>query len=190
MPSQNIQGSASKSEKSKNPDNFLADSQKSSLKFDTSEAMQQVKKLVPSLLEQMGSRNFVLRLTNFSNASFASILNKNRRRPPSQSIPSSNEYSANKKNLPSKVTTRPYRAPEIILGLNLTPNIDVYSMGCIFFELYCKKLLFDPVGSQDFSRDEDHLAQILELRVLDQDISREDLKFLKSSPRFSVIIFQ
>ena len=140
----------------------------------------------PSLAERMGSLEFALRLTNFSNSSFVANINKNRRKMPSQTIQNSSEFNPNKKNTRGTVTTRPYRAPEVILGLALTPMIDVYSAGCVVYELHCRKLLFNPLGSQNYSKDEDHLAQIMELRVNDQEIARSDSEFLKTSPKFSV----
>ena len=42
------------------------------------------------------------------------------------------------------ISTRPYRAPEVILGLPWTTKADMFSMGCIFYEIYVGgKPLFD-----------------------------------------------
>lgn len=41
------------------------------------------------------------------------------------------------------VSTRHYRAPEVILGLGWMYPADMWSMGCILFELFSGKLLFD-----------------------------------------------
>ncbi|KAF6818364.1 protein kinase [Colletotrichum musicola] len=41
-------------------------------------------------------------------------------------------------------TTRPYRAPEIILGLGWSFPCDIWSIGCILVEFYTGKVLFQP----------------------------------------------
>uniref|UniRef100_A0A915D2B2 Stress-activated protein kinase JNK n=1 Tax=Ditylenchus dipsaci TaxID=166011 RepID=A0A915D2B2_9BILA len=40
------------------------------------------------------------------------------------------------------VVTRYYRAPEVILGIGYSANVDVWSIGCIFAELIVGKVLF------------------------------------------------
>jgi serine/threonine-protein kinase SRPK3 len=61
------------------------------------------------------------------------------------------------------ITTRQYRAPETIAGCKFTEKADIWSLGCIIFELLTGDYLFDPKGSENFSKDEDHLALIVEL---------------------------
>lgn len=63
------------------------------------------------------------------------------------------------------VGTRYYRAPEVILGLNITTAYDIWSVGCLLFELITNDVLFYPhaYNSWKISRDEDHLALIVEL---------------------------
>ncbi|KAG5510546.1 hypothetical protein JKF63_06843 [Porcisia hertigi] len=41
------------------------------------------------------------------------------------------------------VSTRHYRSPEVILGLGWMYSTDMWSMGCIIYELYTGKLLYD-----------------------------------------------
>lgn len=64
-----------------------------------------------------------------------------------------------------KMTTRPNRAPEIILEMACNEKIDVWSAGCLFFKLFSLEDLFKPRASISgfFRRDDDHLAQIIEL---------------------------
>ena len=62
-----------------------------------------------------------------------------------------------------ELQTRYYRAPEVILGLYYTEKIDVWSIGCIIYELYTGRILFDPDKDKDFSRDFHHLYLIEEL---------------------------
>ena len=62
-----------------------------------------------------------------------------------------------------EIQTRYYRAPEVIMGLHYTEKVDVWSIGCIIFELYTGRILFDPDKDKDFSRDFHHLYLIEEL---------------------------
>ena len=41
------------------------------------------------------------------------------------------------------VQSRPYRAPEVILGCSFGPKIDIWSLGCLIAELRLEHLLFD-----------------------------------------------
>lgn len=55
---------------------------------------------------------------------------------------------------------RAYRAPEIILGCYYSPAIDIWSIGCIFYELLTGEPLFQVRRTAALTRDEDHLAQV------------------------------
>jgi len=44
------------------------------------------------------------------------------------------------------IQTRPYRSPEVVLGLPWGPKADVFSMGCVIFEVGCGAKLFDGVN--------------------------------------------
>ena len=60
--------------------------------------------------------------------------------------------------------TRQYRAPEIILGINFNETVDIWSLGCIVFELITGDCMFEPRQKNNtFSKDDDHLAQFIEL---------------------------
>ncbi|RLV90131.1 Protein kinase dsk1 [Spathaspora sp. JA1] len=64
----------------------------------------------------------------------------------------------------NQIQTRQYRSPEIILGYKKWgSSTDIWSIGCIIFELITGDFLFDPHDGKYFNRDEDHLAQIIEL---------------------------
>ena len=94
------------------------------------------------------------------------------------------------KDTRSTVTTRPYRAPEVILSMSYGKMIDIWSAGCLFFNLYCYEQLFLPQESEHFTIDEDHLAQILELRNNDEIEIQADNNFLKSAPKFKVFFLR
>lgn len=61
------------------------------------------------------------------------------------------------------IQTRQYRAPEVILGHAWGALADVWLVGCLVFELLTGDYLFDPRDSPDFTKDDDHLAQVMEL---------------------------
>jgi len=44
-----------------------------------------------------------------------------------------------------------------------TSSADMWSLACIVFELLTGDLLFDPRAGEGYERDEDHLAQCVEL---------------------------
>jgi len=61
------------------------------------------------------------------------------------------------------IQTRQYRSPEVITGSKYDTSADMWSLGCICFELLTGDLLFDPRAGEDYDRDEDHLAMFQEL---------------------------
>lgn len=61
------------------------------------------------------------------------------------------------------IQTRQYRSIEVLLGSTYSFSADIWSTACLAFELATGDYLFDPHGGEDYSRDEDHLAHILEL---------------------------
>lgn len=67
------------------------------------------------------------------------------------------------KHFTGDIQTRQYRSPEVILGKHYDTSADIWSMACFVFELLTGDLLFDPKSGRQFNRDEDHLAQMIEL---------------------------
>eukprot|EP00834_Sanchytrium_tribonematis_P005650 NODE_356_length_8904_cov_1.034412.p4 type:complete len:420 gc:universal NODE_356_length_8904_cov_1.034412:6596-7855(+) len=61
------------------------------------------------------------------------------------------------------IQTRQYRSPEIIIGSGWNANVDIWSLGCMTFELLTGDFLFDPQPGRGYTKDDDHLAQICEL---------------------------
>lgn len=61
------------------------------------------------------------------------------------------------------IQTRQYRAPEVLLGTQWGASVDCWSMACMIFELLTGDFLFEPQCSKNYSKDEDHVAQIIEL---------------------------
>ncbi|ACI65907.1 predicted protein [Phaeodactylum tricornutum CCAP 1055/1] len=61
------------------------------------------------------------------------------------------------------IQTRQYRSPEVLIGSNYNTSADMWSLGCMMFELLTGDLLFDPRAGEDYDRDEDHLAMFQEL---------------------------
>ncbi|KAK2961471.1 putative SRSF protein kinase 1 [Blattamonas nauphoetae] len=63
----------------------------------------------------------------------------------------------------SNIQTRQYRSPEVILRTEYDTSADIFSFGCLVFELLTGDLLFEPHSGNGYSRDEDHIALFLEL---------------------------
>ena len=57
----------------------------------------------------------------------------------------------------------PTHALQVILGSEYNTSTDMWSMACLVFELVTGDFLFDPKSGSRFSRDDDHLAQMIEL---------------------------
>lgn len=62
-----------------------------------------------------------------------------------------------------EIQTRYYRAPEVIMGNNMNEKVDIWSIGCIVYELFTGNILFDPDKDEKYSRDFNHLYLIEEL---------------------------
>ncbi|KAJ6244203.1 hypothetical protein M0813_21467 [Anaeramoeba flamelloides] len=67
------------------------------------------------------------------------------------------------KHFTSEIQTREYRSPEVILGHEYDQSADIWSLGCMIFELLTGDVLFTPNEGSDYSNAEDHLALIMEL---------------------------
>ncbi|CAF0834733.1 unnamed protein product [Brachionus calyciflorus] len=61
------------------------------------------------------------------------------------------------------IQTRQYRSLEVILGSGYTTSADMWSLACMAFELATGDYLFEPHSGENYSRDEDHIAHIIEL---------------------------
>lgn len=61
------------------------------------------------------------------------------------------------------IQTRQYRSLEVILGAGYNTSADIWSTACMAFELATGDYLFEPHAGEEYSRDEDHLAHIIEL---------------------------
>lgn len=61
------------------------------------------------------------------------------------------------------IQTRQYRCPEVILGGQWGPSADLWSTACMLFELITGDYLFDPQSGTKYGKDDDHMAQVMEL---------------------------
>ncbi|KAF5199210.1 Serine/threonine-protein kinase PRP4-like protein [Thalictrum thalictroides] len=63
-----------------------------------------------------------------------------------------NAMLAGKNELTPYLVSRFYRAPEIILGVPYDYQVDIWSVGCSLYELYCGKVLFPGASNNDMLR--------------------------------------
>lgn len=61
------------------------------------------------------------------------------------------------------IQTRQYRCPEVILGLPYDTAADIWSFACLIFELLTGDFLFEPRTGRRYDKNEDHIAQMIEL---------------------------
>merc|ERR1719278_782674 len=61
------------------------------------------------------------------------------------------------------IQTRQYRSLEVLIGSGYGTPADIWSLACMAFELATGDYLFEPHSGEDYTRDEDHLAHIIEL---------------------------
>ncbi|KAG7276006.1 hypothetical protein CRUP_028563 [Coryphaenoides rupestris] len=67
------------------------------------------------------------------------------------------------KHFSKDIQTCQYRSAEVLIGADYGPPADIWSTACMAFELATGEYLFEPQAGDAFSRDEDHLAHIMEL---------------------------
>ncbi|KAK7870230.1 hypothetical protein R5R35_003499 [Gryllus longicercus] len=65
--------------------------------------------------------------------------------------------------LPEDAQTREYRSLEVLLGARYGTPADIWSVACLAFELATGDFLFKPQKGDGYSKDEDHVAHIMEL---------------------------
>jgi len=58
------------------------------------------------------------------------------------------------------IQTRQFRAPEIIMKTEFNDKCDIWSIGCLLYELLTREVLFMPVKTRGLSKDRDHLYNI------------------------------
>jgi len=61
------------------------------------------------------------------------------------------------------IQTRQYRSPEVIIGSSWNWTVDLWSVACMVFELLTGDFLFEPKNGTGFEKEDDHLAQMIEL---------------------------
>ncbi|TFY83308.1 hypothetical protein EWM64_g704 [Hericium alpestre] len=143
----------------------------------------------PSLLTQTDPRNHTHHGHTVSSSSIPPISlppppspssSVPRSHPPSPSSPSAplpsfypieikiadlGNATPSKRHYTEDIQTRQYRSPEAIIGRSdWGCKVDIWSVACVVFELLTAEYLFEPQSQgQLFSKDDDHMAQIIEL---------------------------
>ncbi|XP_049818536.1 SRSF protein kinase 3-like [Aethina tumida] len=83
--------------------------------------------------------------------------------------------------LPKIIQTREYRAPEVLIGAGYNTTADIWSAACLAFELATCSYLFKPMSCKYYSKDDDHLPQIVKLLG---NIPPEVIRSGQYSPKF------
>lgn len=67
------------------------------------------------------------------------------------------------KHFTEDIQTRQYRSLEVIIGSGYNTSADIWSTACMAFELATGDYLFEPHSGDNYCRDDDHIAHIIEL---------------------------
>ncbi|XP_055610544.1 SRSF protein kinase 3 [Uranotaenia lowii] len=67
------------------------------------------------------------------------------------------------KHFTEDIQTRQYRSLEVIIGAGYNCSADIWSTACMAFELATGDYLFEPHSGDNYCRDDDHIAHIIEL---------------------------
>ena len=82
-------------------------------------------------------------------------------------------------NRDDEIQTRYYRAPEVILGCKWNQNVDIWSMGCLYFECLTGDVIFNPEHDKNYDTDTHHLYWIHQLLDLDLDQYKDGTNYNK-----------
>lgn len=75
------------------------------------------------------------------------------------------------------IQTRYYRAPEIIMGYKYNENCDMWSVGCLIYELLTGEILFDPNKKRRFNRDRFHIYEMIcKLGMIPENIIQNSIR--------------
>ncbi|CAB4252687.1 serine/threonine protein kinase SKY1 [Maudiozyma barnettii] len=77
------------------------------------------------------------------------------------------------------IQTREYRSPEVLIGAPWGASADIWSSACLIFELITGDFLFEPDEGHSYGKDDDHIAQIIELLGPFPDYLLENGKYTK-----------
>ena len=121
--------------------------------------------LKASLLSQMAPQNSASAETVKLNTEDAPSRIDSYSTPISIKIADLGNATPSKRHFTEDIQTRQYRSPEAILGRSdWTHTADIWSVACVAFELLTAEYLFDPQAQTNlFSKDDDHMALIIEL---------------------------
>lgn len=119
----------------------------------------------PSLLSQTAPQRILSPPSDSFNSSVPSTPQIHFEPPISVKIADLGNATPSTKHFTEDIQTRQYRAPEAIIGRkDWGTRADIWSVACVIFELLTAEYLFDPQGQgQLFTKDDDHMAQIIEL---------------------------
>uniref|UniRef100_A0A6C0E7B4 non-specific serine/threonine protein kinase n=1 Tax=viral metagenome TaxID=1070528 RepID=A0A6C0E7B4_9ZZZZ len=85
---------------------------------------------------------------------------------------------------------RAYRPPENVIGNGFCQKSDVWSLGCIIYEIITDRVLFNVVGNRDIDRDRNHLSLMYQfIGVMPENMTNECGKSSELFGRESRILY-
>lgn len=81
----------------------------------------------------------------------------------------------------SYIQSRYYRAPEIILGINYNSMIDIWSIGCILYELFTGKPLFPSKNEYELFASQLIINKNIPIEMIDNSQRQKDLFYLENN---------
>lgn len=83
----------------------------------------------------------------------------------------------------SIINTRQYRGPEVVLEMEWNELSDIWSLGCIFMELYTGELLFGTHENFEHLALMEKIVEPIPKRVLEKTLSKVKEEYLRQDPR-------
>jgi len=78
-----------------------------------------------------------------------------------------------------EIQTRYYRAPEVILGCTWSSNVDIWSVGCVYYEMITGNILFDPEKDEEYCTDTHHLYWIHQITDINASVYKNGRRYNK-----------
>lgn len=79
---------------------------------------------------------------------------------------------------------------QTIIGVHYNPTADVWSFACMIFEMLTGDFLFEPRKGPNFSKNDDHIAQVMKNKILFIERNQSSQKRILGFKRANVFILK